>query len=241
MAHFIRYLNRLFTCVVCLAALHAEPSPAPKEIEVRFTVFALGGAEGIAYRPMAGETPRALKFFSAHRSPLYDYRGASRLEFFDPADARGARPVAVYDVPEGMKRALLLFFPRENPAVRGVRYDVHGVDESAERMPAGHFRTINVSGREYVGQYGAQRIVIPQGVGAAHPAKSRVALSLAAQIEGRWLPAGRHEFILGTQERVTLIFYPPASRTGVYPLIRRLTDEVPPASERKTGELARAP
>jgi len=54
MAHFIRHLNRVFTCAVFLVMLHAEPSPTPKEVEVRFTVFALGGAEGIAYRPVAG-------------------------------------------------------------------------------------------------------------------------------------------------------------------------------------------
>lgn len=240
MAHFIRHLNRVFACVLCLTALHAEPSPVAKAVDVRFTVFALGGADGIAYRPMAGEMPRTLKFFSAYRSPPYDYRGGSRMCFFDPAGGSEAVPVAIYDVPEGVKRVLLLFFPRDVAGGSGLRYDVYGVDEGLERVPAGHFTTINVSGREYAGQYGANRIVIPQGVGAAHPGKARVALSLAAQVEGQWLAAGRHEFGVAAQERVTLIFYPPASRTSVYPLIRRLS-EMTPASGGKTGEMAQAP
>lgn len=242
MAHFIRHLNRVFTCAVCLAALHAEPSPSPKEVEVRFTVFALGGAEGIAYRPVAGETPRTLKFFSAYRSPLYAYRGASRLCFFDPAGGNESVPVAVYDVPEGVKRVLLLFFPKDGAVRSGLRYDVYGVDDGLERVPAGHFITINVSGRDYVGQYGANRIAIPQGIGPAHPGKSRVLLSLAAQVEGQWMAAGRHEFIMGAEDRVTLIFYPPASRTSVYPLIRRLKDSAAPAAaDGSTEEIAQAP
>ena len=241
MAHFIRHLNRVFACVVGLATLHADPTPAPKEVEVKFTVFALGGAEGLAYRPVAGEATRALKFFSTSRSPLYDYRGSARLYFFDAASAGTAAPVAIYDAPEGVKRVLLLFFPKEVVARDGLRYEVYGVDEGAGRVPAGHFITINVSGRDYAGQYGANRIAIPQGVGPAHAGKSRVMLSLAAQVDGQWLPAGRHEFGMAAQERVTLIFYPPASRTGVYPLIRRLRDTVVPVAEGNSEEVASSP
>lgn len=227
--------------MVFLATLHADPSPAPKEVEVKFTVFALGGAEGIAYRPMSGGAPRALKFFSAYRSPLYDYRGPSRLVFFDATNEGAAAPVAVYDVPDGMKRALLLFFPKDAGDRSGLRYEVHGVDDSWERVPAGHFITINVSGRDYAGQYGANRIAIPQGVGPACPGKSRVVLSLATQAEGQWLAAGRHEFVMAAQDRVTLIFYPPASRTGVYPLIRRLKDTVTLVSDEKPEGIAQSP
>ena len=239
MAHFIRHLNRIFVCIAGLAALHAEPSPAPREVEVRFNVFALGGAEGIAYRPAAGEAVRTLKFFSAYRSPLYSYRGTSRLCFFDPADGDETTPIAIYDVPEGVKRLLLLFFPKETAARAGLRYEVYGIDDGEGRVPAGHFITINASGRDYVGQYGTNRIIIPQGVGPAHAGKARVLLSLGAQVEGQWLAAGRYEFGMSAQDRVTLIFYPPASRTSVYPLIRRLKDAA--ASEGGADEGAPPP
>lgn len=238
MAHFIRYLNGFWVLSIWLTALHADTPQVPREASVRFTVFALGGAEGIAYRPNASEAPLALKFFSAYRSQHYAYRGGARLCFFDQVGGSEANPVAIYDIPEGATKLLLLFFPKEVSSAAGLKYEVQGVDDRVERLPAAHFTTINVSGREYVGQYGASRIVIPQGVGAVHPGKGRVALSLAAQVEGRWMSAGRHEFILGAQDRVTLIFYPPASRTGVYPLIRRLTDTAPSTAAEKTGEVA---
>jgi hypothetical protein len=228
MAHFIRHLIVFLGLSAALTTLRAEPPALPREICLRFTVFALGGADGLMFRAKPGEAPQPLKFFSTSRSPLYDYRGAARLCFYDPSDSAGAGPVAIYEVPAGMERGLLLFFPRERTPGSDLKYEVHGIDDGVRRVPAGHFTTINVSGREYAGQYGSQRIVIPQGVGAAYPGRGRVPLVLAAQVEGQWMPAGRHEFVLGARERVTLIFYPPASPTGVYPLIRRLTDSVPP-------------
>lgn len=234
MAFSFRHLVSVFICVAALVAAHAQVAPAPpKEVSLQFSVFALGGAEGIGYLSKADKAPRALKFYSAYRSPQYAYKGGARINFYATASATTeAAPVAVYDIPEGAGNLLLLFFPKEAPTADGLKFDVYGIDDSAGRTPAGHFTTINVSGREYVGQYAGSRITIPQGVGQVHAGKGRVSLLLAAQVEGHWMPSGKHEFTMAAQDRVTLIFYPSASRTGIYPIIRRLTDSQPVADEK---------
>jgi hypothetical protein len=213
----------------------------PKAVAVRFTVFALGGAEGLAYQPKAGDGPKSLKFYSANRSPRYDYHGSEIMSFYDAAAGTQAAPVAIYTIPEGASDVLLLFFPKEAPTASGLKYDVHGVDDRLDKTPAGSFTTINVSGRDYVAHYGGNRISIPQGAGAVYAGKNRVSLMLASQVEGRWMPTGKHDFTMSPRDRVTLIFYPPASRTGVYPIIRRLTEAVPAPLDERGTEMAQKP
>jgi len=252
MAHFRRHLIGLFACaalttLVQISAPAQSPSAdaakgLPRQVSLRFTVFALGGAKGLAYEPRTGHARRPLKFYSAYRSPRYDYHGPVRIRFFDTEEADQALPVATYDVPEGAAGdLLLLFFPKEVPTAQGLKYDVYGIDDSLDRTPAGHFTTINVSGRDYVGQYGGNRIAIPQGVGRAHAGKGHLILYLATQIEGIWLPTGRHDFGMGARDRVTLIFYPPASGSGVYPIIRRLTDVVPGRRDESAADIVENP
>ncbi len=210
------------------------PGASEKEVSLRFTVFALGGADGLSYRSARDEPPRALRFYSAYRSARYDYRGGERLSFYeagaataDLASGPDAAPVATYVIPEGADEMLLLFLPRAEPTPDGLRYDVYGVEDGVGRTPPGHFRIINVSGREYVAHFSGGRITIPQGVGDAHAARGRVSLVLATQVGEAWLATGKHEFSLTPRDRVTLIFYPSASGTSVYPVIRRLVDTVP--------------
>ncbi|MET0263033.1 MAG: hypothetical protein ABW223_09065 [Rariglobus sp.] len=249
MAISLRYLIRTFLLLGLLfgvavsSARAADPATPAKEVSLKFTVFALGGADGLAYRSTTEGEPRALKFYSAYRSAVYVYKGAEQLSFFeaDTIESAAPRPVAVYTIPKGATNLLLLFFPRESPAHDGLKYDVHGVDDSTSRTPPGHFTTINVSGREYAGLYAGQRITIPQGVGEAHMGRSKVSLQLASQVEGSWLSTGRHEFSMSSKDRVTLIFYPSASRTGAYPIIRRLVDTPSSIESEKGSELAQLP
>lgn len=232
----ISFRHLITGCAFIAAFLTAQAqvsAPVPKEVSLHFTVFALGGMEGAAYRPLAGKSAQPLKFYSAYRSSTYAYKGATQLQFFDEkALGEGTAPIAIYNIPEGAKDMLLLFFPKPVPVASGLKYDIFGIDDNVDTMPAGHFKTINVSGREYVGQYGGTRITIPQGIGEVHPGRGRVALLLAAQVEGSWMSTGRHEFSMSARDRVTLIFYPPASSTGVYPIIRRLTDTLPAPDEK---------
>jgi hypothetical protein len=234
MAFSFRYLITGYAWVwLALATLAQDqsptPAPVPKVVSIHFSVFALGGLEGAVYQPETKKPPQPIKFYSAYRSQSYAYKGSTQLQFFD-AKARldeEPHPIAVYEIPEGAKDLLLLFSPKATSGGAGLRYDVYGINDSIEATPAGHFRTINVSGREYAGHGAGMRFPIPQGVGEAHPARGKIALLFATQVAGHWIPAGGHEFVMTPQDRVTLILYPSASRTALYPIVRRLTDNVP--------------
>jgi len=240
MAISFRYLILIisFASLALSAQGQEQSAEKPKEVSLQFTVFTLGELENLCYIPKAKAAPMGLKFYSAYRSSEYVYRGGVDLSFFDgKTGGENPSPVAIYTVPEGARKMLLLFFPKKGAAGTGLKYDVYGVDDRIEKTPAGSFSTINISGREYLAQYGDFRITIPQGVGESHAAKGRVSLRLATQAEGGWKPSGRHDFSMTNQDRVTLIFYPPASGTGIYPIIRRLVDTLPPP-EKKPGDYA---
>jgi hypothetical protein len=226
MAITLRYLITILGVLTAGLSALAQVSPVekPKEVTLQFSVFSLAGMGNLAYR-----------------SPAYTYHGGSRLCFFEGKETGAVKlPVAIYDVPEGASKLLLLFFPKSGEAPGDLKYDVYGVDDRIEKAPPGSFSIINVSGREYIAQYGASRIAIPQGVSEAHTARGRISLRLAAQIDGGWMSTGRHDFSVSTEDRVTLILYPPGSATGIYPIIRRLTDTLPP-EEGKTPDLAQYP
>jgi hypothetical protein len=229
MAFSLRHLiPTLATRAVCFALnVHASPAlDEADEVSVRFTVFALRGVDNLVYQPQPEKTPVPLTFYSAYRSPVYTYKGPPRLRFFTGATMNAA-PAAVYDIPAGAKTLLLLFSPATDGEGCGAQFTIHGVDDGIESTPAGCFRTINVSGRDYAGNYQDGHLLIPRGVGEAHAAKGRVSLKLATHTQAGWIPCGRHEFSLSPRDRVMLIFYPPASATSLYPLVRRLTDSVP--------------
>ncbi len=240
MAISFRYLILIivFSGLAFSAQGQTQPADKPKEVSLQFTVFTLGDLENLSYVPKAKASPTVLKFYSAYRSPDYAYRGGVELCFFDSKEPGGnPQPVAIYTVPDGARKMLLLFFPKAGATGAGLKYDVYGVDDRVEKIPAGSFSIINISGREYLAQYGDSRFNIPKGVGETHAAKGRISLRLATQAEGGWKPSGRHDFSMTSQDRVTLIFYPPSSGTGIYPIIRRLVDTLPP-TEKKPGDYA---
>ncbi len=245
MAITFRYLMAGFALCALTLGAHGQTNPAtkPKEVSLQFTVFALGGMAPLGYEPKAKSALAPVKFFSAYRSSEYSYRGETTLCFFDGQAAdKSQSPVAIYTIPEGATKLLLLFFPKAGATGDGLKYDVFGVDDAQAKTPAGTFSTINISGHEYAAQYGTTRLTIPKGVGDFHPAKGSVSLLLATQMEGHWMPSGRHVFAIGNQDRVILIFYPPASDTGIYPIIRRLVDTVPViASKNSLAQSLEAP
>jgi hypothetical protein len=219
---------RFFLLVgVLFNALHAA-APATRQVNVRFTVTANADMGSITYLPADGKAVQPLTFYATDRSPAYSYKGEAALKFFEEGGSeKNTVPVAVCNIPEGMKKALLLFFPRQQSSTDGIRYDVVAVDDSEEAIPAGKFSIINISGREYVGQFGGGApILIGQGVGPAYEATGRTTLKLARNDESGWAVAGRHVFTITPQARVRVLLYPPSSPTDLYPVVRRITENV---------------
>ena len=230
----------------------ARPSDAAVE-SLTFTVFARNRQMGLQFLPSEKVPPQGVEFFGNTRSPVYTYRGGASVPFYEGAElavwvqARAAdprnpppmpKPVAVAQVAPGIERALFLFIPVRNPVPEGPRFNVYVVDDSPRTLPVGYASVINASGREYMAKMGEQVLEVPHGVGGKVPVKGTVELRLAAQSGDGWVVGGRHTFRLGERDRVSLVFFPPTSPTGIAPIIRTLVEELP--EEKTAAQVASA-
>lgn len=215
---------------------------ARAEEPVSFSVFARSRQTGLMFLPGANMPPQAVEFFGNTRSPVYTQRGGSSVAFYKraeltawwaarEADPRNApplpAPVAVARVTPGTGRALFLFIPTRAPAAEEPKFNIYVVDDSPKTLPAGYAAVINASGREYMAKMGEQMLEVPHGIGGKVPVQGMVELRLATQAGSGWVVGGRHTFRLGERDRVSLVFFPPTSPTGIAPIIRTLVEEMP--------------
>lgn len=218
-----------------------RPAGAGAE-SLTFTVFARNRQAGLQFLPAEKVAPQTVEFFGNTRSPVYTYRGGASVPFYDgvelaawlqasAVDPRNQppmpKPVAVAQVAAGIERALFLFIPARAPAVGEPRFHVYVVDDSPRTLPVGYASVINASGREYMAKIGEQVLEVPLGVGGKVPVQGAVELRLATQTGKGWVVGGRHTFRLGERDRVSLVFFPPTSPTGIAPIIRTLVEELP--------------
>lgn len=248
MAQRIRYLiSLLFVFGFYSLASRAQglPVATSAEVSVEFTVFAPRALKGVGYLPdTAGREPlRSLKFYNSYRSPVYSYRGASVIRFYDEAEVTAAlearavavdktrvappRPVAECVLPEGVKKAFLLFFPKTDAAAGELKYDIFVMDDGEARLPAGHFMIINASGLEMVGNVNGQSLNIGRGLSApiaAREGRVRLGMARAEASYSRLLLAD--EWSLGPRQRNLLVMFPP-TRGNLLPNLVRLNDELP--------------
>ncbi len=233
----------LLAVLIFTLALPVTAKPRAQPTPIEFTVFARYRQQNLQFLPDAQSPPQSLEFFGNTRSPAYSYTGKSRqLPIYEAApltaywealtrDPRNPPalpvPVAIADIPEGLTRALLLFIPVRNPPAGQPRLRVYVVDDSPHTLPAGFAAVINASGREYKAQLGEEIMDVPHGIGGKVPATGTVELRLATQDGNDWVVSGRHTFRLGNKDRVSLVFFPPTSPTGIAPIIRTLIDTMP--------------
>lgn len=255
MAHARRYLIFVWVWMVLTHPPARAQADASRAEEITFTVFAQQRPMGLQFFPAMKQAPQSLEFFGNARSPIYTYRGGAQVPFYDGAeltawwearerDPRNALdmpgPVAVAQVGPGIARALFIFIPVRNPRPGEPRFRVQVVDDSPRRLPAGYASVINASGREYVAKVGGRSLEVPLGVGGKVPVKGTVELRLAAQSGEGWVVSGRHTFRLGEGERVSLVFFPPSSPTGIAPIIRTLVEKLPVETAAETSVTSEA-
>lgn len=238
MAQRIRHLILVLLIAggVCSPRAQTAPAAVPvvRQVTLEFTVSCRQTPQGLLYRPGKGQPLQPVKFLSGYRGLPLGYKGPETLEFFDAAalDAESPRPVAVCRVPEGMTKALLLFLPRFDAGADGIRYDVAPINDSMDRMPPNSFAVINVTGKDYMAQFGSSApFAIARGVSNPYRASGQVMFQLATSFNGKWITAGRRRLDLSKQNRVWVILYPPRREHDVGPQIDTLTQELvrPPA------------
>lgn len=235
-----RYL--IFVLIALGLGVPGFAQGASAEESVAFSVFARSRQAGLMFLPDANTPPQAVEFFGNTRSPLYTRRGGASVAFYKgtelkawwaarEADPRNVpplpAPVAVARVAPGMERALFLFIPARAPAAGEPKFNIYVVDDSPKTLPVGYAAVINASGREYMAKMGEQMLEVPHGIGGKVPVQGMVELRLATQAGDGWVVGGRHTFRLGERDRVSLVFFPPTSPTGIAPIIRTLVEEMP--------------
>ena len=214
---------------------------------VTFTVFARNRVADLQFLPTDNRPPQSVEFFGNTRSPVYKHSGAS-VAFYKGAElsawweARAVAPgkapplpvpVAIAQIAPGVERALFLFIPARSPGPGQPLYNVYVVDDSVRSLPVGYASVINASGREYMAKMGEQLLEVPHGLGGKIPVQGTVELRLATQTGKGWVVGGRHTFRLGERDRVSLVFFPPTSPTGIAPIIRTLVEELPEENSAK--------
>jgi hypothetical protein len=248
MAHRIRHL--IFHCILAwtlTATAQAQnlPSLNPTDVDIEFTVFAPRAIKGVGYLPdTAARDPfKTVRFYNTYRSAVYSYRGAPTVRFYNESDVKAViaaresatdktqipppRPVAECIIPNGVKKAFLLFFPRPNAASGEPKYDIFVMDDGETRLPGGHFVIINASGIEMIGNVNGSDTVIGRGVSkpfAAQDGKVRLGMTRVERAYQSLVMAD--EWTLEPQQRNLVVMFPPM-RGNLLPNLVRLNDEIP--------------
>jgi len=245
MAYFRRYLNTLLFCTTLgfLPKLVAQSGVSAPTATIEFTVFASKPLTDVFFLPALGEQPLKLSFYSQSKSKIYSYKGQAQLRFFRPTtlvnqNRLSTEPPAVdllatFSIPNGAKNLTLFFFDNATTnAGDSLPYIIYGVDDSAERLPRGHFNILNASGRIYTADMGNNRQEsIGLGLSGPFAATSYTKLRLATQIGGDWFLSGSREFNFDVNTRGTLVFFPPEETGGISPNIRQLFEDLPSADK----------
>lgn len=245
MAHSFRHLilSILFTGLLA-SEIRAESAPPEKQISLEFDVACRDVVEGLAYRPAKGKNLQAVRSYSGYRSSSSHYKGSHVIEFYDLASIKEGEPrvTAICTIPAGMTKALLLFFPKAQPAADGLKYEVFAVDDCMEKMPHNSYAFINVTNRSYAAQFGGGApIMVERGVSVAHRGRGQDMLQLATMTDEGWDSVGKSTLNLTKRNRVWVILYPPERSQDISPIIETLTQEIAPEPAVKATTLARYP
>ncbi len=249
----ISYRHLIFTLLVSsigLAHLKADlVPPAPKQIEVQFTVFGTHAYQGFSYVMGTAPKPNPVRFYSVTLSSVYKYKGDQEIKFYDETQLAAAlddmaaqkranpsgpepelkiKPVATCSIPDGMKKAVLLFFPRKTASADGIQCDVFALDMGVTSIPAGSMVIINASGREFFGQVNDKIVKIEQGVSPAYKAERGKIMVKMARMEPEYqnVVCGDKWSLAKNQRRLWILF-PYSNSKDALPDARCLMEQVP--------------
>ncbi|CAM2919605.1 hypothetical protein RAHE111665_07055 [Rariglobus hedericola] len=235
-----------------VSVLRAETKssiPVPAQVELKFTVFGTRTFKGLAYRVGNSSKVTPLKFYSVTLSDVNAYKGDQQIKFYDevqltkeleliaaakrlnpsaPEPQLGIKPVAICSIPNGMKNAVLLFFPRSAPAADGIQCEVFPMDMSVTKVPAGSMVIVNASGREFVGQVNSATVKITRGVSEPYKAENgRIAVKIArVEPEFQNVVSG-DRWVLGETQRRIWVLFPYSNTSDALPDARCLVDRLP--------------
>jgi len=240
MALFIRHLTHALIFLALWGCLRAaEPARRP-QIEVQFSVFGTRAFKGLAYLSSTSPKPRSVKFYSVTLSSLYTYRGDSSLKFYNETELVAAleeaaaekkanphgpepelkiRPVAVCTIPDGLKKAVLLFFPSPQASSAGAEQcEIFAMDMAATKVPPGSMVIVNAAGHDFIGQINSQVVTINRGVSAPFRGDhGRISVKMVRQEPDFQNVVCSDEWPVGKNQRRLWILFPFENTTDILP------------------------
>lgn len=213
LAVFVLFLGGIFS-----SSLFGQAPAVPKP----FTVASHGGTPvGLMLETTQGKTEK-IDFRPGERSREYSASGP--LVFFtvtQPAAANMApvrNRVAQAIIPEGTKRALLLFVPNNSSETAADLYRVLVLEDALDTFPASTVRFINASGMQLAGLIAQSQVTFGAGISAPYPAGNGLRVQLAMSSRDRFFPSFDQEFLVEPTQRLICILLPPESSNS--PLVR---------------------
>lgn len=248
MAHLYRYLVLAFVSIAVTTSISRGADPAPKQVEIQFTVFGTRAFQGLVYMTSTSTKPTPVKFYSVTLSAPYKYKGGQELKFYDgaqlavameamaaqkkanpggPAPVLTLKPLAVCSIPEGLKTAVLLFFPSEDK-LNGRLCEVFPMDMAVTKVPAGNMVIINASGRDFIGQVNSKIVTITKGVSAPFKAEDgKISVKMVRQEADFQGVVCADKWSLAKNQRRLWVLFPFSNDNEVLPDTRCLTDSLP--------------
>lgn len=222
---------------------YAQPEAEIESISIDFSVFSYRRPDDIKYFTDA-ETSKEISFYSGARSPEYAYEGAPVITFFkefevdpvfDPKENGNPEnleplieriPVGQAIIPEGVKNALLVFFPsRSRDAGKaGKYYNIFVIDDSSSALRESQMLVLNASGINLVSKVDAESFVAGPGLHGPFRLSGLTKIQMATRVRDELIQAFLGEVELDAGERAILILYPPKLRGSVEVQARLLVD-----------------
>jgi hypothetical protein len=203
--------------------------------EIEFTVYGQYPVRNVNYIPMSEETlqakeqppdPVSIKTHSLARMGPYNYKGTSRLKFYD---ALNNNLVARVNIPNDSKKWLLIFVknPRfkSNPD-KNLKYLIYPFNDSLRNLPKNSLVFLNISGKELDGLLEDKRVALSAGESEAYRVQESLPVNLWAHgFNGKeLLPALIKTYRFEPDHRYLIILFPPVL-TGSVDLDIRLLAE----------------
>jgi len=230
-----RHLAALFVCLTFNfsgALLGQVTAPAK-----RFTVASHGGVPmGLMLETAPGKI-ESIEFRPGERSR--EYSTSAPLAFFTvsqpttPNAAPVRTRVTQAVIPEGTKRALLLFVPstKAQQSNSTDSYRVLVFEDSLDSFPAASVRFFNASGLQLAGLANQAQVSLGPGLSAPFSARTGLRVQLAMKYRDRFIPSFDQEMTVESTQRLICILLPPESPKSPLVSWSFISDYIAPTPE----------
>lgn len=226
MAQFLRNLTCIAFSVTLFLPLLRAQDRKPVQLDVRFTVFSgatLNGLGYVVHQPHGPDIITPVTFYPMSRSPIYDYRGESPLEFVNISTRQ---TVASVVLPREIRTPLLVFITKAG--VNGATaYDVIVVDDSLAAHGPHGVAILNLSGLVLTGTINKQNVQLTAGWNQPIEVRGSTKVQFRTEFKGRSYQSFADVIHVKEGERALLVFLPPFYKGALDVQCRVLLDVVP--------------